>query len=105
VPDARKRRSNQSLACFVGCVVFRTGHQGHGQREIQWTWKTKHLSRLKLALRYIEEPLAVSLLQEVIADIEERLNQVAAARSQRPSDVAQPVAQQQQQPQDTDEKE
>jgi hypothetical protein len=30
---------------------------------------------------------------------------VAAARSQRPSDVAQPVAQQQQQPQDTDEKE
>jgi hypothetical protein len=63
------------------------------------------LSRLKLALRYIEEPLAVSLLQEVIADIEERLTQVAAARSQRPSDVAQPVAQQQQQPQDTDGKE
>jgi hypothetical protein len=43
-------------------------------------------------------------LQEVIADIEKRLTQVAAARSQRPSDVAQPVAQQQQQPQATDEK-
>jgi hypothetical protein len=62
------------------------------------------LSRLKLALRYIDDRLAVTLLQEVIADIEKRLTQVAAARSQRPSDVAQPVAQQQQQPQATDEK-
>jgi hypothetical protein len=63
------------------------------------------LSRLKLALRYVDDRFAVTLLQEVIADIEERLTQVAAARSQRPSDVAQPVAQQQQQPQDTDGKE
>jgi hypothetical protein len=63
------------------------------------------LSRLKLALRYIDEPLAVTLLQEVIADIENRLTQVAAIRAQRPLDVAQPIAQQQQQPQNTDEKE
>jgi hypothetical protein len=60
------------------------------------------LSRLKLALRYIDEPLAVTLLEEVIADIEKRLTPVAAARAQRPLDVAQPIAQQ---PQDTDEKE
>jgi hypothetical protein len=63
------------------------------------------LSRLKLALRYIDEPLAVTLLEEVIADIEKRLTPVAAARAQRPLDVAQPIAQQQQQPQDTDETE
>jgi hypothetical protein len=62
------------------------------------------LSRLKLALRYIDEPLAITLLREVIADIERRLTQVAAARTQRPS-VPQPIAQQQQQPQDPEEKE
>jgi hypothetical protein len=39
------------------------------------------LSLLKFSLRYIEEPLAVALLQGVIADIEKRLSDVATARA------------------------
>jgi hypothetical protein len=38
---------------------------------------------LKLALRYIDEPIAITFLQEVITDIEKRLTQVAAARAPR----------------------
>jgi hypothetical protein len=48
------------------------------------------LMRLQLTLRFISEPLAVTLLQGVIADIEARITVVETARRHQLADRAEP---------------
>ncbi len=60
------------------------------------------LSRLRLALKRVDEPLAATLLQNAITDLENRLNAMQSPMHSPPADVPQASAQQQQQPQAED---